>query len=82
MSRYKTNSYVIAGQAGTGTSAKMLLFVLDANGNQVEGKEKLFGGTGAQVAYDVISDDNDNIIAVGKNSYENNSMISLLKFRF
>jgi hypothetical protein len=82
ISPYKSNSYVIAGQAGTGTSTKMLIFVLDANGNQVEGKEKIFGGSGAQAAYDVISNGNDNIIAVGKDSYENNSMISLLKFRF
>jgi hypothetical protein len=82
ISPYKSNSYVIAGQAGTGTSTKMLIFVLDANGNQVDGKEKIFGGSGAQSAYDVISDENDNIIAVGKDTYENNSMISLLKFRF
>ena len=82
ISPYKSNSYVIAGQAGTGASTKMLFFVLDANGNQVEGKEKIVGGTGAQAAYDVISDVNDNVIAVGKNTYENNSLISLLKFRF
>lgn len=82
ISSYKSNSYVVAGQAGTGTSTKMLIFVLDANGNQVEGKEKIFGGSGAQAAYDVISDANDNVIAVGKDTYENNSMISLLKFRF
>jgi hypothetical protein len=82
ISSYKSNSYVIAGQTGTTTSSKMLIFVLDANGNQVDGKEKIFGGSGAQAAYDVISDENDNIISVGKNSYENNSMISLLKFRF
>jgi hypothetical protein len=80
--RYKVNSFVMAGQTGTGSSAKMLIFVVDADGNKVEGKEKIAGGTGIQIAYDVITDDDDNIIAVGKNSYENNSMISLLKFRF
>lgn len=80
--RYKTNSFVMAGQAGTGSSAKMLIFVTDSDGNLVEGKQMIAGGTGAQVAYDVISDGDDNIIAVGKNSYETNSMISLLKFRF
>ena len=72
----------MAGQAGTGSSAKMLIFVTDSDGNLVEGKQMIAGGTGAQVAYDVISDGDDNIIAVGKNSYETNSMISLLKFRF
>ena len=44
--------------------------------------EMIGSGTGIQVAYDVIWDDDDKIIAVGKNSYENNSMISLLKFNF
>lgn len=82
ISRYKTNSFVIAGQSGTGTLSKMLLFVIDADGNLQIGKEKKIGGTGAQAFYDVITDANDNIIAVGKNSYETNSMISLLKYRF
>ncbi|MCX6326555.1 MAG: hypothetical protein NT144_07885 [Bacteroidia bacterium] len=82
ISRYRTNSFVMAGQSGTGSSAKMLIFVVDADGNLVEGKQMIAGSTGIQVAYDVISDDDDYIIAVGKNSYETNSMISLLKFRF
>ncbi|MCX6256047.1 MAG: hypothetical protein NTV31_16470 [Bacteroidia bacterium] len=79
---YKTSSIVMAGQSGTGTSAKMLIFVTDKDGNQVVEKEIIIGGTGLQVANDVISDDDGNIIAVGKNSYEKNSMISLFKFRF
>jgi len=82
ISKYKTNSFVLAGQTGTGTLAKMLILVVNADGSQVEGKEKITGGTGSQIAYDVISDTDDYIIAVGANSYENNSMISLLKFRF
>ena len=82
ISKYKTNSFVLAGQTGTGTLAKMLILVVNADGTQVEGKEKITGGTGSQIAYDVISDTDDYIIAVGTNSYENNSMISLLKFRF
>jgi hypothetical protein len=80
--RYKTSSIVMAGQYGTGTSAKMLIFLTDTDGNRIEGNEVITGGTGLQVAYDVITDNDDNIIAVGKNSYENNSMISLFKFRF
>jgi hypothetical protein len=83
ISRYKTNSFVMAGQSGSGSSAKMLIFVTDGDGNFIAGKKKIAGGTtGTQVAYDVISDGDNNIIAVGKTSYENNSMISLLKFRF
>jgi len=82
ISGYKSNSFVIAGQTGTGTLAKMLFFAIDADGNLLAGKKKIYGGTGAQVAYDVITDTDDYIIAVGKNSYENNSLITLLKFRF
>jgi hypothetical protein len=82
ISRYSTDSFVMAGQAGTGSSAKMLIFVTDAEGKQVSGKEIITSATGIQVAYDVISDETDEIIAVGKNSFENNSMISLFKIRF
>lgn len=80
--RYKTNSFIIAGQFGSGSSGRMLFFVADANGKYIDGTKKVFGGTGSQVAYDVTSDESNNIIGVGKNSYENNSMISLVKFRF
>jgi hypothetical protein len=59
----------------------MLVFAMDANGNFIEGMKKIPEGTGVQVAYDVLSDGED-IVAVGKNTYENNSMITLLKFRF
>lgn len=79
---YKTSSIVMAGQYGTGLSAKMLIFVTDTDGNLIEGKQVINGGTGLQVANDVTSDADANIIAVGKNSYENNSMISLFKFKF
>jgi hypothetical protein len=82
MSRYKTNSFVLAGKVGTTTSSKMLIFIIDLEGNPVENKERITGSSGIQAAYDVVSDINGYIIAVGKNSYESNSMISLLKFRF
>jgi hypothetical protein len=82
ISRYSTDLFVLAGQAGTGTSAKMLIFVTDAEGKQVSGKEMITSATGIQVAYDVISDETDEIVAVGKNSFENNTMISLFKIRF
>jgi hypothetical protein len=48
----------------------------------MEGQKKTSGGTGTQSANDVISDTAENITVIGSNSYENNSMISLLKFRF
>lgn len=82
MCKYKTSSFLLAGQHGTGLSSRMLIFSVDAFGELVEGRIKIVGGTGTQEAFDVISDDSDNVIAVGSNSYENNSMICFLKFRF
>jgi len=82
MCRYKSSSYLLAGRIGTGLSSRMLIFCVDAFGVPVEGRQKIAGGSGTQEAYDVICDENDNIITVGKNSYENNSMITFLKFRF
>ncbi|MBK7131725.1 MAG: hypothetical protein IPH69_02570 [Bacteroidales bacterium] len=82
INKYGTDSFVMAGQAGTGSSAKMLIFVTDAEGNQVAGKDMITTATGVQIAYDVVTDENNDIVVVGKNSFENNSMISLFKVRF
>lgn len=82
VSRYKINYFVMAGQSGTGSSARNLVFLTDEEGNIMPGKSVISGATGSQSLNDVISDNEGNIYAVGKNSYENNSMISLLKFRF
>jgi len=82
MCRYKTSTFLLAGQHGTGLSARMLVFSVDAYGSPVEGYKKTTGGTGTQISNDVVSDESDNIITVGSNSYENNSMICFLKFRF
>lgn len=78
---YRTNSFLMAGQYGPATSGSMLIFTTDLLGYPVEGKRRVAGGTGNQVAYDVLAD-GDDIVVVGKNQYENNSMISFLKFRF
>jgi hypothetical protein len=82
MSKYKTSSFVLAGQTGTTSQSKMLIFAIDAGGNLIEGKEKISGSTGVQAAYDVVTDSDNNIIAIGKNEIQNNSMITLLKFSF
>jgi len=82
MCRYKTSTFLLAGQYGTGLSARMLVFSVDASGTPVEDCRKTAGGTGSQIANDVVSDESGNIITVGSNSYENNSMICFLKFRF
>lgn len=81
MCKYRASSFLLAGKYGIGSSSDMLVFAIDANGNYIEGLKKIPEGTGVQVAYDVLSDGED-IVAVGKNTYENNSMITLLKFRF
>lgn len=81
ISPYKSSSFLMAGQYGSSSSGSMLIFATDMLGFPVEGKTKIAGGTGSQAVHDVISD-GDDIIAVGNNSYENNSMITLLKFRF
>ncbi len=82
MCRYKTNSFLLAGQYNTGLSARMLIFSTDVYGTADVSRIKKSGGTGSQVANDVISGYSDNIITVGSNSYENNSMVCFLKFRF
>ncbi len=82
MCRYRSNSFLLAGQYGTGLSARLLVFSVDAYGTTVAGCEKITGGTGTQIANDVVSDGSENIITVGSNSYEDNSMICFLKFRF
>lgn len=82
MCRYGSNSFLLAGQCGTGLSARLLVFSVDAYGTPVVGREKIEGNTGTQIANDVVSDDSGNIIAIGSNGYEDNSMICLLKFRF
>jgi hypothetical protein len=82
VSRYRANSFVLAGKAGTASSSRMLVFVVDPEGNPVSGKEMVTGSSGIQIAYDVVSDDEGNIIAIGKNDIQTNTLITLLKFRF
>jgi hypothetical protein len=82
MTPYGTDQYAVAGSSGSGSAGDILVFITDASGRPVEGKFKISGSTGLQMAYDVVSGDDDYIIAVGKNSYDYNSLITLLKFRF
>ena len=79
---YGTDQYVLVGSSGSGSAGDILVFVTDTSGKPVEGKYKICGSTGLQVAYDVASADDGYIIAVGKNSYDYNSLITMLKFRF
>lgn len=78
--RYKTNMFLMAGQYGSG-APDMLVLATDEDGYYIDGLHRIEGGTGTQAANDVLSEDDD-IVVVGKNSYESNSMITMLKFRF
>lgn len=40
MAKYKTNSLILAGQTGPGSSADMLIIVTDTDGNLISGKKK------------------------------------------
>jgi hypothetical protein len=82
IAKYETDSFVLSGNSGKSNAAKMLVFEIDATGNLVQGHQVIKGSTGIQVAYDVTSGDDEYVIAVGKNSYDVNSMITLLKFKF
>lgn len=81
-SSYQNGSFIIAGYSGKDKASDMLIFEVDSEGNQVAGRQIIKGSTGEQIAYDVASGEDGYIIAVGKNGYEANSMISFLKFRF
>jgi hypothetical protein len=82
ISRYGSNYFVAAGREGSAVSSDMLLFVVDRGGNIIEGMQRASGSAGIQVFYDVVTDHEGFIVAVGKNSYETNSMVSLLKMKF
>lgn len=82
MCPYVNGTYLVAGKTGSGSNSDLLVFDVDADGNEIAGHRLIKGSTGIQVAYDVTAGEDGYIIAVGKNSYDVNSMISFLKFRF
>lgn len=82
ISLYGSDSFVLAGYTGTLTSARLMVFQMDGDGNTVTGHQIINGSTGTEVAYDVITGDDGYVIAVGKNTYDVNSMITFLKFKF
>jgi hypothetical protein len=60
----------------------MLFLEVDEEGTIVGDHQLIKGSTGNQTAYDIAEDDDGYLVAVGKNSFDANSMISFLKFRF
>ncbi len=66
---------------GIDQSGDMLFMFLDNDGNNISyPKTYITGGTGLQTVYDAIIDSEGKVVAVGINSYENNSLITLIKF--
>ncbi|HVN59058.1 MAG TPA: hypothetical protein VMT63_12215 [Bacteroidales bacterium] len=82
MATYTGGNYLLAGSVSVGTGLRMAIFEVTPEGNPVNGAVMVNGSTGDQVANDVVSGDDGYIIAVGSNTYQINSMISLLKFKF
>ena len=74
--------YMASGTTGgTDSSGDMLFMFLDQDGNNSSKLQRYeTGGTGLQEAFDAILDSNGKFVAVGANSYENNSLVTLLKF--
>jgi hypothetical protein len=79
---YSAGNFLLAGYINANPGLKMAIFEIGPDGNPVSGMTMINGSTGDQVANDVISGDDGYIIAVGRNTYDVNSMISFLKFRF
>ncbi len=80
--RIPEGGYMASGNTGgTEQSGDMFFMFLDDQGNNVSSPETFkTGGTGLQSVNDAIIDSEGKVVAVGTNSYENNSLITLLKF--
>jgi hypothetical protein len=80
--RYGSSNFAVAGSVGSGLNSKMLVIEMDESGNLAEGSKMIRGSSGEQVVNDVVSGDDSYVVAVGKNKYDLNSMITFLKFKF
>lgn len=69
-------SIVIAADKTSGSDKNIVVYFLDSEGNVEDSKE--YGGTGIQVAEDVLIT-GTHLIILGKNTHQQNSMISLIK---
>jgi hypothetical protein len=79
---YGQSEFAIGGGVGSGLTSKMVILGMDGSGNLIDGSKMVRGSTGEQVVNDIASGDDGYLIAVGKNKYDLNSMISFLKFKF
>lgn len=80
--RVPGGGYIAAGNTGgTEQSGDMFFMFLDDQGNNISSPETFkTGGTGLQSVNEAIIDSEGKVVAVGINSYENNSLITLIKF--
>jgi hypothetical protein len=67
---------VIAADKSFGDDKNIILYLLDSEGN-IEGSRE-YGGTGNQLAEDVLVTD-QNLVILGRNIHQGNSMITLIK---
>jgi hypothetical protein len=82
ITKYGDGAFIFVGLTGQPSTGDMLIFKTDGSGIPDNTNVRTSGSTGLQVAYDVASGDDGYIIAVGKNQYDYNSMISMYKFKF
>ncbi|MFN8211296.1 MAG: hypothetical protein U0T33_10095 [Bacteroidales bacterium] len=80
--KYQGSTYVAAGYVYVNPGLRMVVTEIDESGNPVSGASLIHGSVGDQVVNDVAAGDDGYVIAVGRNTYEVNSMISFLKFKF
>ena len=71
--------FIIAGAKGEETSADMMFYFMSRSGEEYL-PAYYTGGTGGQIVNDVTVDGLGNIVAIGTDIIENNSMICLYKF--
>lgn len=67
---------IVAADKKAGGDKNILIYFLDDSGNEIKSVE--YGNTGDQVAEDLIHTGN-NLIILGRNTYQGNSMITLIK---
>jgi len=72
----KDGGYAILGTRTLAGDKNIILYFTDANGKVLS--SKIFGASGDQIAESFIYGENE-IIILGRNSYESNSMITIIK---
>ena len=72
-----TGGYAIIGSTITAGNEDIYLLITDSQGNVVN--SNTFGGTGSQVGLQIQQTSDGGFIILGLNTFDNNSMITLIK---